>query len=750
MIPNPFASRRGRPASPSALALLLLMLACPLLPARVQAHPAETGWPRLLETSRGHSIVVYEPRVTSFEGRVLTASAAASIQPPGDGEPTFGAIWFTAELEAGSDGRAVRIARVEVTRAKFPESTPRLEETVAAIVERELPGSNPWSLDRIYAGLEADKNERAAAATIRNDAPEIFVSTAPAVLLVYQGEPQARRVPDTDLSRIVNTGHFVVYDGAGRNYYLAHGPYWYRAKDALGPWEAIANPPSRVAALEPEDPGEGPRDGRRLDAAPEVVSSAKPAELIVFDGKPQFETVEDTDLLVVVNSDKDVLRDVESQKYFVLLSGRWFTSPTLDGPWTFVPSDRLPETFADIPRGSEIAHLRASVAGTPEAEEAVLSAHVPKIEAIDRDERGAFRVIYDGAPEFRRIKGTDIAYAVNTETAVFRQEDRYYACEDGVWYVSDEPEGPWRVSDARPKGLEELPAENPHYHTKYVYIYDSSPDVVYVGYTPGYFGCYPYWGSVVYGTGWYYHPWGGYPYYPYPATWGFGITYWGGWGFGFYGSWGYPYYGYPFYYRAFPVYHTGYYGPGGYYPRYHRNYGTSRTRTTVTDREWSRYPGTKGTAMSRPTLRRAGDRTLGRSGTGRDRSAEEALTRRSSGDRGRTLSERAVRPTRGSSIRERVLRGPGGRAGSGSRSRDVYRPRVNGRSYEDGRVLRGGGRSEDRGGRTGWSGGRPSGSYGGRSGWSGGRGGGRAGAGGMRSSGGGGGRSGSYGGARRR
>jgi hypothetical protein len=44
---------------------------------------------------------------------------------------------------------------------------------------------------------------------------------------------------------------------------------------------------------------------------------------------------------------------------------------------------------------------------------------------------------------------------------------------------------------------------------------------VYVGYTPAYYGSYVYGGCVVYGTGYYYHPWYGAYLLPAPVTYGF-------------------------------------------------------------------------------------------------------------------------------------------------------------------------------------------------------------------------------------
>ncbi len=55
--------------------------------------------------------------------------------------------------------------------------------------------------------------------------------------------------------------------------------------------------------------------------------------------------------------------------------------------------------------------------------------------------------------------------------------------------------------------MEDIPPSSPLYDVRYVHIYDYTPDVVYVGYLPGYLGCYPYYGTVVYGTGYRYGSW---------------------------------------------------------------------------------------------------------------------------------------------------------------------------------------------------------------------------------------------------
>jgi hypothetical protein len=184
-------------------------------------------------------------------------------------------------------------------------------------------------------------------------------------------------------------------------------------------------------------------------------------------------------------------------------------------------------------------------------------------------------VSYDGEPRFTAIEGTSLTYAENTASTVLKSGSNYYLVEDAVWYIGSSPTGPWQVAESRPGDVDTIPPESPVYNVKYVYIYDSTPEVVYVGYTPGYTGSYVYNTTIVYGTGWYYRPWiSPYYYYPRYGTWGFHITYnpWTGWGFGLGWVWG------PFrvgffagglWHRHHRWHHRhgGRYGPGGYRPR---------------------------------------------------------------------------------------------------------------------------------------------------------------------------------------
>jgi hypothetical protein len=209
----------------------------------------------------------------------------------------------------------------------------------------------------------------------------------------------------------------------------------------------------------------------------------------------------------------------------------------------------------------------ASVAGTDASRDAVMDAQIPQTAKVDRKATTAKAVTYDGEPKFEKIDGTNIDRASNTVSTVMRAEGKYYYCDNGIWFTSTTAKGPWAVSDTRPAGLDSIPPTSPAYNTKYVYVYESTPEVVYVGYTSGYTGTYVYGPTVVYGTGFYYAPWYGAYYYPHPVTYGMAVSYnsYTGWGMAVGFSFGVA--------IGFGGYYGGCYGPYHHYPPYHGGYG---------------------------------------------------------------------------------------------------------------------------------------------------------------------------------
>ncbi len=554
-----------------------VVLLCLLL---VPASVAAFDWPARIE-SGDTVITVYMPQIETFEGDMLTARAAVSISVPDLDAPVFGAVWFEAYALTDRGKRTVVLSDIGIIETRFPSVEGKRSDRYRELASSEI---DDWefliTLDDLEAALHYVDLQKGAVKGLRNDPPKIYFRTVPAVLVLIDGDPKETKLEDSNLKYVVNTAFFIVHDDGSRLYYLRGGPWWYASKkvdsgyapvDAVPPdVEKLAEAADRAAA-EAAD-GEEAADADSVfsgKSPPEVIISTEPAELIVSEGEPEYAPIEGTDLLYMTNTDDDVLMDTKNQRYYILVSGRWFTASSMDGGWKFVPPDKLPEDFAKIPPDSENGHLLASVAGTEEARDAVLDQYIPQTAEVDRRE-ATVSVEYDGKPKFEKIEDTDLSYAVNTEDAVIKAGDRYYCCDEAVWFESGSPTGPWEVCVEVPDAVYTIPPSCPIYNVVYVHVYDYTPDVVYTGYTPGYTCSYVYSGTVIYGTGWHYRPWYGHYYYPRPVTWGFGVHWnpYTGWGFSFGLRFGGPYGWFRIGWGA-PV---GYWGPRGYWAGYGRGY----------------------------------------------------------------------------------------------------------------------------------------------------------------------------------
>ena len=501
-----------------------------ILALLASAVASAMDWPQEIVAEEG-TIVVYQPQPERLDGNVLSARAAMSLEMKNRDEPIFGAFWFTARIDTDRDAGIALIRDVKVTRVRWPDSKDADEQRFTAIVESRVPASGfEISMERLTASLESAEIERESLEQIKNDPPVILFSEELAVLLVYDGEPRYSDVENSDYERVLNTPFAVVRKKRSNDHWLSSGKFWYSAHDAMGPWAPTNSPPRDLQqAMQSAE-----TDENQPDSPPAIVAANKPTELIVTQGRPSWTSLQGGEVLYVQNTETPWLRDLSTNNMYVLLSGRWYRSKSKDGPWTFVRADELPAAFANIPPASDIGGLRASVAGTDEANEAVLDAQIPQTAAIKRDE-ASLSVEYDGTPKFEKIPGTSVAYAVNTGAQVLQVDNRYYAVDNGVWFTSGSASGPWIVADSIPsEEIQKIPPSSPVYNTTHVHVYQSTPEVVYVGYTPGYLWSFPYYGVPVYGTGWYYPPYYGSWYYPRPPTWGFHVGYnpWTGWNFG--------------------------------------------------------------------------------------------------------------------------------------------------------------------------------------------------------------------------
>ena len=423
------------------------------------------------------------------------------------------------------------------------------------------------TLDEIAASLEAEQSY--AANNYKNDPPPILYANQYSVLVLVDGEPKFEMDEKLKMKRVFNSAFLIVQSEKDHHYYLYGGSCWYASKSVLEGWKPITALPAEIQAIDKaiKQNSQTPTSASPAEV-PAIILSTKPAELIQSKGSPNLSPINGTNLLYLSNTDDHIFMDISSNKYYVLISGRWYTATSLNsGAWAFVEPGKLPGDFAKIPKGSEMDAVLASVPGTEEAHDAVMDAQIPQTAKVDRS-TASCTVKYDGEPKFEKIEGTGLYLAKNTSATVILSGKDYYCVENAVWFKASGPNGPWKVSDERPKDVDNIPPASEAYNVKYVYIYETTPQYVYVGYTPGYLGCYVYGPVVIYGTGYYYNPWYGPYYYPRPVTYGFSVHYnpFTGWGIGFHYSTGF----FSFHYYT-GGYH-GYWGPPMYRPPYHPHY----------------------------------------------------------------------------------------------------------------------------------------------------------------------------------
>ncbi len=244
--------------------------------------------------------------------------------------------------------------------------------------------------------------------------------------------------------------------------------------------------------------------------------------MITFKGQPDFVPIVGTQLLWASNTTSDVLIDTTNNNYYVLLAGRWFRSTAMTGPWTFVAGDALPSGFAKIPPASLAGAVLPTVAGTPEAQVAVIENSIPQTATVPLKNGPQFTPNLDGPPQYSPIQGTAMSYISNSSVPIIAvAPNALYAVTAGVWFTAAQLTGPWSIATVVPTVIYSIPPSSPIYYVTYVRIYEATPTVVYVGYTPGYLGTViaPY-GTVVYGTGYAYTPWVGSVWYATPYTYG--------------------------------------------------------------------------------------------------------------------------------------------------------------------------------------------------------------------------------------
>ncbi len=491
--------------------------------------PVALKWPRYFQTNN-YEYAVYQPQISSWPSNQIQGRFATAVRPAGTSNEVYGVVFFTARTSIDKVNRLVTLDDFQVTKTDFP-TEPTFQQEYVAVMQAELPKvAKTIPLDHLESVFALSGNIAATKMEeVKNDPPKVIYTTQPSLLILVDGPPVLKPLVGSYL-RVINTQAILLentntlYQG----YYLFAGSNWYSSPSIEGPWNVTQTPPADINTALQAATATGqvdPMYPKAPLAAPlHVYVSTVPAELVQTSGPANMLAISGTQLLYIPNTDNALFYDLDNAKYYILISGRWFNSGSLYGPWVFVPASQLPPDFARIPPTSPKANVLASVPGTPMAREAVIANSIPQTATIER-QKATLQVTYDGAPSFMAIDGTTMEYAANTQTPVIKLNPAsYYACQGGVWFTAADPVGPWTVALTIPSVIYSIPVSCPIHYVVYSYVYGSTPDYVYVGYTPGYMGTVVASdGLVVCGTGYYYPPVIlGTTYVCYPPTYGYG------------------------------------------------------------------------------------------------------------------------------------------------------------------------------------------------------------------------------------
>ncbi len=492
----------------------------------------DPGWPRQI-MKQGSTLIYYQPQIDEWKDFTDLAWRMAFSLTPAGGKQVVGVMELQGHTDVDNDNKMVLISNLKITSTHFPSLDPARAAQMDQLTRTFLPPSVAISLHRLVAC--AKKSESVTGVPLRNDPPAIVISFSPAILLAVDGEPSLAEVPNTKLKFVVNTTWPLFFETSESSYYLLIGQRWMTAHSLDGPWSPTAKLPKEMSkvAADPEWASLKkviPPPAVSGSVIPRVFYSDRPAEIILFDGKPVYSQIPGTQLVYSTNTSSYLFLYTATNQYYYLTGGRWFRANSLEGAWTFATTD-LPADFAQIPPGNPASVVLASVPGTEEARDAVLLAQIPTTMTVNPATAATVKVSYGGDPHFEAISGTSLYYATNTQDKVIRVGDVYYLCLQGVWFLSTTPQGPWTVASSIPQVIYTIPPSSPVYNVTYVTQVTVSSGSVQSSYTAGYMGAFVMGvavGAIVAsGSGYYYPPYiyhppyGYYPvYYPHACTYG--------------------------------------------------------------------------------------------------------------------------------------------------------------------------------------------------------------------------------------
>ena len=188
---------------------------------------------------------------------------------------------------------------------------------------------------------------------------------------------------------------------------------------------------------------------------PTIFISMKPAILLLVNGEPSLAPIANSNLQFVVNANWPVFVEKGKSTYYLFDGKGWLICTTLGGTWT--PTNQLPKQMSKVPENANFSSLKSFIPAPPGS-----AASFPM---VYYSATPAEIVVFGGQPQWSPIPGTQLSYASNTDSTVFKYTPTgaYYYLTSGRWFTSTKPVlGPWTfATDSLPADFAQIPPGSP-------------------------------------------------------------------------------------------------------------------------------------------------------------------------------------------------------------------------------------------------------------------------------------------------
>ena len=204
--------------------------------------------------------------------------------------------------------------------------------------------------------------------SLKTGAPEVFVATVPAELIVTEGPPDWVPIQGTMLLYVKNTTGNIFRDLNNQTIYVLDTGRWFTASNLTGPWQYIDGKslPPDFANMPDDSPKENVKAAvpGTPQAAEAVIANQIPHTATVnrslakfapvINGAAEMKPIQGASLEYVFNSPDPIIM-VSPSQWYAVRAGVWFSAASIQGPWAVAGS--IPALIYSIPPSSPLYYV---------------------------------------------------------------------------------------------------------------------------------------------------------------------------------------------------------------------------------------------------------------------------------------------------------------------------------------------------------------------------------------------------------